>query len=174
MALAVASSGGHGVRVAEADAREHLAAVGPQRFQRGGGVAGEAVIEFVDQAGEPAAVHRAEEQLAVECPEQEQVVHDVRGGEHAVHVGVGQRDLQPVQQLAAVRHRHGVVADGEGAAGRVVGGDDEVLPAGLEAGVAAARLGGAGDRVGILEPDGAQVLVAAGIIVAGRWSRRWV
>ena len=157
--------GCHGVRVAKADAGEHLAAVGSQRVQRGGRVAGEAVVELVDQAGEPAAVHRAEEQLAVQCPEQEQVVHDVGGCEDAVDVRVGEGDLQPVQELAAVRHRHRVVADGEGAAGRVVGGDDEVLRAGLDAGVAAARFRGAGDGGGVLEPDGAQVFVAAGIIV---------
>ena len=165
MALAVASSSGHGVRVAEADAGEHLAAVGTQCLQRGGGVAGEAVIEFVHQAGEPAAVHRTEDQLALERAEQQQVVHDVRRGQNTVHVGVGQCDLQPVQELAAVRHGHRIIAHGEGAAGRVVGGDDEVLPAVLDAGVAAPRLGGAGDRVRVFEPDGAQVLVAAGIIV---------
>ena len=119
--------GGDGVRVAEADAGEHLAAVGTQRLEGGSGVAGEAVIEFVDQAGEAAAVHRAEEQLAFERAQQEQVVHDVRGGQDAVHVRVGQGDLQPVQELPAVGHRHGVAADGQGAAGRVVGGDDEVL-----------------------------------------------
>ena len=136
-------------------------------------MAGEAVIELIDQAGQAAAVHGAEDQLAVEGAQQEQVVHDVRGREDAVHVRVGQGDLQPVQQLAAVRHGHRVVADGQGAAGRVVGGDDEVLPAGLQARVAAAGLRGAGNSVRVFQPDGAQVLVAAGIIVRrqGRWSR---
>ncbi len=48
-------------------------------------------------------------------------------GEDAVHVRVGQGNLQAVQELAAVGHGHGIVADGEGTAGGVVGGDDEVL-----------------------------------------------
>ena len=67
--------------------------------------------------------------LPSSAPEQEQVIHDVRGGQDAVDVRVGEGDLQAVQELAAVRHGHRVVADREGAAGRVVGGDDEVLPA---------------------------------------------
>ena len=165
MALRGRFQGGHGVRVAEADAGQHLAAVGAQGLERGRGVAGKAVIEFVHQAGEPATVHRAEEQLALERAEQEQIVHDVRRGEDTVHVRVGQGDLQAVQELAAVGHGHRIVADRERAAGGVVGGDDEVLPVGPDAGVAAPGLGGAGNRFRVFEPDDAQVLVAAGIIV---------
>jgi hypothetical protein len=142
-----------------------LAAVGAECLQRRGGVAGEAVIELVDQAREPAAVHRTEDQLPVQGTQQQQVVQDVRGGQDPVHVRVGQRDPQTVQQLAAVRHRHGIAADGEGAAGRVVRGHDEVLNAVLEAGMAAACLRGPGDRVRILQADGAQVLITAGIVI---------
>ncbi len=157
--------GGHRVRVAQADAGQHLAAVGTQRLQRGSGVAGETVIELVDQAGQAAAVHRTENQLAVQCAQQQQVVHDVRGGQHTVDGRIGQGDLEPVQQQAAVRHGHRVAADGQGAAGRMVGCDDEVLPAVLQAGVAAPGLRGAGHGVRVFQPDGAQVRVAAGIII---------
>ena len=58
------------------------------------------------------------------------------GGEHAVDAGVGERGAQPVEQVGAAVHRGRPVADGERAAGGVVGGDDH-QPA-----VAADRSGG--------------------------------
>ena len=80
--------------------------------------------------------------------------------------------LQAVQQLAAVRHGHRVVADREGAAGRVVGGDNKVLAAVLQTGVAASRVGSPGNGAGVFQPEGAEVRVAAGVVVQVTCSRR--
>ena len=86
----------------------------------------------------------------------------------------GQALKPTLQELAAVGHGHRIVSDGERAAGRVVGGDNEVLPVGPDTGVAAPGLGGAGNRFRVFEPDNAQVLVAAGIIVHRTGGDGWV
>ena len=78
---------GHGARVVEADAGQHLAAVEPARRDLGGGVGGEAVVELEGGALQAAAVHRADGDLAVEGAEQQQVVEDVGRAEHAVDAG---------------------------------------------------------------------------------------
>ena len=151
------------MRVLEADAGEHLAAVGADPVQGLGGVPREAVVDLVDEARQSAAVHGAEDELALERPEQQQVVQHVRGGEHAVHLGVRQGDLQPVEQAAPVGHGVGLAAHPQGAAGRVVGGDDEVLPPVHGSGVTTAGVRGALDGARVLQPDPGQVLVAAGV-----------
>ena len=54
---------------------------------------------------QPAAVHRAEDDLAVERPEQQQVLDDVGGAEDAVHAGPRRADDEPLEQLGPVGHR---------------------------------------------------------------------
>ena len=143
MALAVASRVATVSGSPETDAREHLAAIGTERFQRGRSMTGEAVIELVDQAGQATAVHGTEDELAFQGTQEQEVVHDVRRGQDAIDGGVRQGNLQTVQEVPAISHGHRLRTNGEGAAGRMVRCDDEVLRAVLQAGclrrVAAAR-----------------------------------
>ena len=97
----------------------------PQRGDAGGVVAGEPVVHRPGGAVEAAAVHRADDDLVLERAEQQQLLDDVGGAEHAVDVGVAQRLDQPGEQRAPVGHRHRVAAGGQRPARRVVGGDQE-------------------------------------------------
>jgi hypothetical protein len=128
-------------------------------------VAGEAVIELVDQTGQAASVHRTEHEFAIQGTQQKQVIHYVRGGQNPVDVGVGKGYLEAVQELAAVRHGYWISANAQGSPCGMVGGHYEVLFAVFRAGMAAPRFGGARYCFRILKPDSAQVLVAAGIVV---------
>ena len=59
----------------------------------------------------------------------------------------GQRHAQPVEQVHPPSHGHRSVPHPEGAAGRMVGGDDEQRPARLGPGPAGTAGGGFGDRL---------------------------
>ena len=125
-------------RVVRVDAGEHLAAL--EAGVRDGlrVVAGEPVVELEHRAGQTAAVHRADDDLVVQRAEQQQVLEDVRGAEHAVHAGPRQRQHQPVEQVDAVAH--GERAAAGGAARRGPGGRRRSSSAGR--GRRAARWGG--------------------------------
>ena len=56
-----------------------------------GRVGGEAVVELEDRALQAAAVHRADDHLALQGAEQQQVVEDVGGAEHAVDARARER-----------------------------------------------------------------------------------
>ena len=56
-----------------------------------GRVGGEPVVELEDRALEAAAVHRADDHLVLEGAEQQQVVEDVGGAEHAVDARAARR-----------------------------------------------------------------------------------
>ena len=116
-------------RVVRVDPQQHLAALEAGRLDAGGGVAGEPVVDLERGAGQAATVHRAEDHLVLERPEQQQVVEHVGGAEHAVHLGPGQDEAEPVEQPGPVGHRVGVAPGAEDAARGVVGGDDH-QPAG--------------------------------------------
>lgn len=88
-------------------------------------VAGETVVHFEDRAAQAAAVHGADGDSVVEDAEEGEVFDDVGGAEHAVHTGTGQGEGEPLQQVEAVGHRELIAADAAGAAGGVVGRDDE-------------------------------------------------
>ncbi len=116
--------GGDRAGIVEIDAAQHLSAVHPRRGGGCGGGRRHPVVELELRACQAAAVHRREHDLVLEGAEQQQVVEDVGGGEHAVDAGVGERGAQPVEQVGAAVHRGRPRADAEGAAGGVVGGDD--------------------------------------------------
>ena len=78
----------------------------PRRADRVGVVAGEAVVDLEGCAGQAAAVHRADHDLVLEGAEQQQVLEDVGGAEHAVDAWPLEGDAQPAQQLPPVGHRH--------------------------------------------------------------------
>ena len=98
--------GGGGGRVVQVDAEQHLAAVEAHRGDGRRVVAGEPVVDLEGGAGQAAAVHRPDDHLVLERAEQQQVLEDVGGAEHAVHAGPGQRQRQPVQQVGPAGHGH--------------------------------------------------------------------
>ena len=90
--------------VAQRDAREHLAPVEAAGGEVARPVGGETVVELEDRALEAAAVHRADDHLALEGAEQEEVVEDVGSAEHPVHTRAGDGGGEAAEQLAAARH----------------------------------------------------------------------
>ena len=116
-----------GGRVVRVDAEQHLAAVEAHLLDGRGVVAGEPVVDLEDGPGQAAAVHRADDHLVVERAEQQQVLDDVGGAEHAVDAGPGQGQRHPLEQVGPVGHGHRPVPGAQRAAGRVVGGDEEDL-----------------------------------------------
>jgi hypothetical protein len=136
-------------RVVEGDAAQHLSAVHPRRCRGGGRRRGHAVVEFEHRPGQPAAVERREHHLVLQRPEQYEVVEDVRGRQHAVHPGIGERGAQPVEQVDAVVHGGRPRADRERAAGGVVGGDDHQPAVTANGRPGAAGLPGLGDGPGV-------------------------
>jgi hypothetical protein len=110
-------------RVVGVDAQQHLAALPACRLDAGGRAAGEPVVDLEHRSGQPAAVHGADDHLALQRTEQQEVLQDVGGTQHAVDARSPERDDQPLQQLPAVGHRQGVRADAQGATGGVVRGD---------------------------------------------------
>lgn len=121
----------------------------------GGAVAGEAVVELEGGSREPAAVHRTEDDLVLQRAEEQQVLQDVGAREHPVDAGAGEGEAEAFQQVEAVGHGEVVVADGEGAAGRMVRGDDHQASRGSHERASAAGRGGFGDGFGVTgaEPD---------------------
>jgi GntR family transcriptional regulator len=87
--------GGRGV--ARVDAEQHLPAVEARPGDRRRVVPGEAVIDFEGRPGQPAAVHRADDDLVVEHAEQQQLLEDVGRPQHAVDTGPGQDQGQPFE-----------------------------------------------------------------------------
>ena len=106
-------------------AHHHLAPVQPRRHDPLHGVGGEPVVQLESETGQSATVHGPEHDLALERPEQRQVIDDVRRAQDAVDARSSQRRQQPAQQFASVRHRHRVGANFEHAARRVIGRDQE-------------------------------------------------
>ena len=131
--------GGGIVRV---DAEQHLAAVEPHPGDAVRVVPGEPVVHLEAGPGQAAPVHRADDHLVVQRAEQQQVLDDVGGAEHAVHAGPRQRERHPLQQVGPVGHGHRPVPGPQRAARRVVGGDDEDLVVRAEQRVPAAAPGG--------------------------------
>ena len=80
----------------------------PIARDRRGVVRREAVVELEDRALQAAAVHRADDDLVLEGAEQQQVLEDVGRAEHPVDAGPRQGGREPVEQVAAARHRGGV------------------------------------------------------------------
>ena len=107
------------------DAQQDLAAVEPGVGDARRVVGGHPVVQLPARALQPAAVHRAEGELAVERAEERQLLQHVGAAEHAVDAGVGEGHEQPVEQAAAIGHRERVVTDAEHPPCGVVGGDDE-------------------------------------------------
>ena len=138
-----------GAGIVEIDAAQHLSAVHPRR--RGGRRGGRRhpVVELELCARQSAAVHRREHDFVLECAEQQQVVEDVGGRQHAVDAGIGQRGAQPVEQVGAAVHGRRTRADAEGAACGVVGGDDHQPAVAADGGPDGARLPCALDRLRI-------------------------
>ena len=95
--------GSCGRGVLRIDAQQHLAALEARPRHGRGVVPGEPVVDLEDRAGEPAAVHRADDDLAVECAHEQQVLDDVGGAEHPVDARTRERLGQPPEQLPAGR-----------------------------------------------------------------------
>jgi hypothetical protein len=112
-----------GRRVGRVDPAQHLAAVEPVFDDGPRVVRREPVVEFEYRALQAAAVHRAEDHLAVERAEQQQVLDHVRRTEHAVDAGTTERRDETPQQLAAVRHGQRIAAHAQCPARRMVGRD---------------------------------------------------
>ena len=107
------------------DPEQHLAAVEPHPRYRRGVVSGEPVVHLEDGLGQAAPVHRADDDLALERAEQQQVLQHVGGAEHAADAGPAERHAEPLEQVGAVGHGEPLTAGPQGAAGRVVGRDDD-------------------------------------------------
>lgn len=120
-----------------------------------GAVAGEAVVQFEGGPRESAPVHGADDDPVLQRTEEQQVLQDVGTREHPVDAGAGQGEAEAFEQVEAVGHGQAVVADGEGAAGRMVGGDDHQSSGGAEERASAAGPCGLGDGLGVVgaEPD---------------------
>ena len=95
-----------------------------------GVVGGEAVVDLPASPGEPAAVHRADGDLAVEGAEADEVLEDVGARQHAVDPRVVEGDEQPLEHRPAVDHRPRLAGHADHPPRRVVGGDDEQRPVG--------------------------------------------
>ena len=107
------------------DAHHHLAAIEAGRRDAVRGIGREAVIELEAKPGQSTAIHRAKNDLALQGPEQRQVIDDVGRAQDAIDTGPFQRDQQPAQQLAAVGHRHRVRPGFQNPARGMVGGDQK-------------------------------------------------
>jgi hypothetical protein len=114
------------------DAQEHLAAVEPHPRDGHSVVAGEPVVDLEDRVGQAAAVHRADHDLAVQRAEQQQVLKHVRGPEHAVDPGPGQRHAEPLEQAGAIGHGGHQPPGPQCPACRVVGGDEHQRATGAQ------------------------------------------
>ncbi|SII00422.1 Uncharacterised protein [Mycobacteroides abscessus subsp. abscessus] len=140
-----------GRRVTEVDPQQGLREVDAVAGHAGGGVTGEAVVDLEGRAGEAAAVHRPDGELAFEAAEEREVVEDVGSAEDAVDAGTGECRGEPVEEVLAVGHGQPVVADGVRSAGGVVGGDDEELRIGTADRAAGAGGPRGGDRCRVVE-----------------------
>ena len=80
--------------------------------------------------GQPAPVHRADGDLAVEGAEADEVLEDVGAGQHAVDPRVVEGDEQPFEHRPPVDHRPRLAGHADHPPRRVVGGDDEQRPVG--------------------------------------------
>src|SRR5690606_28425676 len=99
---------------------EHLPPVEAHLGDGVGVVGGEPVVEFPRRAGEPAPVHRAEEDLSLQFTEEQQVLEDVGGGQQPVDTGSTQRPDRVLEDYASIGHGPRIVTDTEDASGRMV------------------------------------------------------
>ena len=112
-----------GRRVVEVDAQQHLAPVEARGGDRCSAVAGEAVVVLKGCVGQATPVHRAENDLVVERPEQQEVLDHIGRPEDSVDPGHGQCCREPVEQVVAVTHRPRDIAHFDHATGGMVSGD---------------------------------------------------
>ena len=109
------------------DANEGLSTVKPHRFNVLSVVCGQAIIELPARPDYAAPIHRADRDFAVKGAKPRQLFQDIGARQHAVDPGQGEAAHQALEECVAVSHSERVVAEGDFAARRVIGGEDQQL-----------------------------------------------